>query len=114
MHSDPNDPIAQWDQDPGAAATAEEFKWRIAGAAQAEDVLDRAADRAAKAGIEAEVRAVEGGPAERLIDVASGEDFDLVVVGNVGMTGAKRMMLGNVPHRVSHDSVTDVLIVRTA
>jgi nucleotide-binding universal stress UspA family protein len=114
LRADPNDPIALWDQDREAAATPEEFKWKIAGAAQAQDVLDRAAERAAKGGVEAAVRAVEGSPAETLIDVAEGEDFDLVVVGNVGMTGAKRMMLGNVPHRVSHHSVTDVLIVRTA
>jgi nucleotide-binding universal stress UspA family protein len=114
LRSDPNDPIAQWNQEPSTVSTPEEFKWRIAGAAQAEDVLERAADRAAREGGRAETRAVQGPAAEALLDVAEGEDFDLIVVGNVGMSGAQRMMLGNVPHRISHYSPTDVLIVRTA
>ena len=113
LRSDPNDPIAQWKPDRTVRDTPEEFKWRIAGAAQAEDVLERAASHAAQAGAEAEVRAVEGSPAETLINLAEDEGFDLIVVGNVGMRGSKRFMLGNVPHRISHHAPTDVLILRT-
>jgi len=107
------DALAQWSSAPTSRDTPEEFRWRIAGAAQATDVLDRAADRADKHGIEAETRALKGGPAETLIDLAASEDFDLIVVGNVGMTGAQRFKLGNVPHRISHHAPTDVLICHT-
>ena len=91
----------------------EEFRWRIAAATQAEDVLERAYDHASARGIEVEVRAIEGAPAETLIGLAENERYDLIVVGSVGMTGAARFMLGNVPNRISHHAPTDVLILRT-
>ena len=87
--------------------------WRVGGSAHATAVLDRAAERSKRFGEVAKVRAVEGTPADALLSVADQEDFDLIVVGNVGMTGAKRFMLGNVPHRVSHRAPVDVLILRT-
>jgi nucleotide-binding universal stress UspA family protein len=113
LRSDPNDPVAQWKADRTQRETPSEFKWRIAASSQAQDILDRAAEHASKAGVAAEVRAVEGSPAEALIHVAESEGFDLIVVGSVGMTGAQRFKLGNVPHRVSHHAPTDVLILHT-
>ena len=38
---------------------------------------------------------------------------DLIVVGNKGMTGAKRFLLGSVPNKVSHHAPCGVYIVRT-
>jgi nucleotide-binding universal stress UspA family protein len=114
LRADPNDAIAQWSADRSIRDTPEEFRWRIAGAKQAEDVLDRAADHATKCGVEAETRAVEGNPAEVLISIAEKENFDLIVVGSVGMRGPKRFALGNVPHRISHHAPTDVLILKTS
>ena len=111
--SDPEDPVAQWNVGKEVRDVPSEFKWRIAGTAQAEDILDRAAERAAKAGVDAEVRAIQGNPAEELIALAGSENFDMIAVGSVGMSGAKRFMLGNVPHRISHHAPTDVLILRT-
>jgi nucleotide-binding universal stress UspA family protein len=87
--------------------------WHIGGASHAREVLERAAERSERMGAVAEVRAVEGAPADALLSVADDEDFDLIVVGNVGMTGAKRFMLANVPHRISHQAPVDVLILRT-
>ena len=40
-------------------------------------------------------------------------DFDLVVVGNKGMTGSRRYIQRVVPSRVAHEAESDVLIVRT-
>jgi nucleotide-binding universal stress UspA family protein len=114
LRADPNDAIAQWNADKSVRDVPEEFRWRIAGAKQAEDVLDRALDHASKCGVDAETRALEGNPAECLIALAEQEDFDLIVVGSVGMRGAKRFALGNVPHRISHHAPTDVLILKTA
>lgn len=114
MRSDPGDPVAQWSAGKTTSGTPEEFRWRIAGTAQAEDVLERASEHAGNRGVKAEVRAVKGSPAETLISVADEDNCDLVAIGNVGMAGAKRFMLGNVPNRISHHAPTDVLIIRTS
>ncbi|MGZ4103828.1 MAG: universal stress protein [Actinomycetota bacterium] len=55
----------------------------------------------------------EGSPADVIIDVADEEKADLIVVGNKGMTGAKRFVLGSVPNAVSHHAPCNVLIVHT-
>jgi nucleotide-binding universal stress UspA family protein/nitrite reductase/ring-hydroxylating ferredoxin subunit len=55
---------------------------------------------------------VTGEPADQICKVAEAEDLDLIVVGNRGMTGARRM-LGSVPTQVMHRSPTDVLIAKT-
>ena len=55
----------------------------------------------------------EGDPAEGIIDVAEEEKADLIIVGNKGMTGAKRFLLGSVPNQVSHHAPCAVLIVHT-
>jgi nucleotide-binding universal stress UspA family protein len=114
LRADESDVIAQWGVSRTVTDTPAEFRWRIGAASEADDVLERAVDHAAKFGVEADARAVQGAPAEVLLDIAEKERFDLLVVGSVGMTGAKRFMLGNVPHRLSHHSPTDLLIMKTA
>lgn len=52
-------------------------------------------------------------PAKAIIDAAETEDADVVVVGNVGMSGRKEFLLGNVPNRVSHGTRRTVIIVNT-
>ena len=39
--------------------------------------------------------------------------IDLIVVGNKGMTGARRYLLGGVPNKISHHAPCSVMIVRT-
>ena len=39
--------------------------------------------------------------------------MDLIVIGNKGMTGARRYWLGNVPNKISHHAEASVMIVRT-
>lgn len=114
LRGDPEDPVTQWNAPKAARGVPEEFRWRIADAVQAQDILDRAAEVASEVGVEAQVRALEGHAAETLLGVAEQEQMDLIAVGSVGMTGAKRFMLGNVPNRISHHSPTDVLILHTA
>ena len=55
----------------------------------------------------------QGEAADAILDVAEEENADLIVVGNKGMTGAKRFLLGSVPNKVSHHAPCSVLIVRT-
>jgi nucleotide-binding universal stress UspA family protein len=55
----------------------------------------------------------EGEAASVLLDVAEEEKVGLIVVGNKGMSGARRFLQGSVPNRVSHHARCDVLIVHT-
>ncbi|MET0558834.1 MAG: universal stress protein [Solirubrobacterales bacterium] len=76
-------------------------------------VLDAAAAAARKEGIEVQTHPVEGEPAEAILNVAEDTKADLIVVGNKGMTGARRFLLGSVPNNVSHHAPCSVIIVRT-
>lgn len=72
-------------------------------------------EAAAKHNSEAKVRTLmsEGDAADAILDTADEERVDLIVVGNKGMTGARRFLLGSVPNTVSHHAPCSVLIVRT-
>ena len=83
---------------------------------QREDVdatLREAAASAEAAGVPARTYAREGDPADAILDVAEERAADLIVVGNKGMTGASRFLLGSVPNKVSHHAPCSVLIIRT-
>ena len=69
--------------------------------------------REAAPGVKVDVVAVEGDPAEGLIELAASRGDALLVVGNQGMTGSKRFLLGSVPNKISHHAAGDVLITRT-
>jgi nucleotide-binding universal stress UspA family protein/nitrite reductase/ring-hydroxylating ferredoxin subunit len=56
---------------------------------------------------------LEGDPAQQIIATAQEEGFDLVVVGNRGMTGARAALLGSVPRDVAGYATCDVLVART-
>jgi nucleotide-binding universal stress UspA family protein len=76
--------------------------------------LAEAAKDAEAAGVTVRTFARQGEPADAILDVAEEEKADLIVVGNKGMTGAKRFLLGSVPNKVSHHAPSSVLIVRTS
>ncbi len=76
-------------------------------------VLDAAAAEAKAAGIEVQTHPVEADPADAILNVAEEVKADLIVVGNKGMTGARRYLLGSVPNNVSHHASCSVIIVRT-
>jgi ubiquinone biosynthesis protein len=52
-------------------------------------------------------------PAAAIDAAAEAEEVDVVVVGNVGMSGRREFLLGNVPNRVSHNARCTVVIVNT-
>jgi nucleotide-binding universal stress UspA family protein len=78
-----------------------------------EVLLSDAADIAREANVNVNTHARQGDPSDAILDVAEEQNADLVVVGNKGMTGTKRFMLGSVPNRVSHHAPCSVLIVHT-
>lgn len=76
-------------------------------------ILDAAAGDAKQEGVEVNTHPREGDPADAILDVAEEVKADLVVVGNKGMTGARRFLLGSVPNKISHHAPCGVYIVRT-
>ena len=76
------------------------------------DARARPPSASTRAGVEVETFAREGDPADAILDVAEERNADLIVVGNKGMTGAKRFLLGSVPNKVSHHAPCCVLIIR--
>jgi nucleotide-binding universal stress UspA family protein len=78
-----------------------------------EVTLKNAAAPAQQAGLEVELQPREGDPADAILDVAEETKADLIVVGNKGMTGAKRFLLGSVPNKISHHAPCGVYIVQT-
>jgi nucleotide-binding universal stress UspA family protein len=57
---------------------------------------------------------VEDDVSRAIVETAEAEAADVVVVGNVGMSGRKEFLLGNVPNRVSHNARCTVVIVNSA
>jgi nucleotide-binding universal stress UspA family protein len=109
-----------------AAATVPESRLRSERAGVPDDVahtvnptedteadLKEAAAPYQSSGIKVHTHAKTGDPADAIIDVAEANNADLIVVGNKGMTGAKRFFLGAVPNKISHHAPCSVLIVRT-
>jgi len=76
-------------------------------------VLEAAAAAAKKEGVDVQAHPVEGGPTDAILNVAEETGADLIVVGNKGMTGARRFVLGSVPNNISHHAPCSVMIVRT-
>ena len=91
----------------------EDLQWAINPRQQVEASLTDAADLARQAGVAVNTHAHQGDPADAILDVAEQQKADLVIVGNKGMTGAKRFLLGSVPNKVSHHAPCSVLIIRT-
>jgi nucleotide-binding universal stress UspA family protein len=92
----------------------EDVSWMVNPREDVQAVLDAEAERITKAGVaEVETFAREGDPADAILDVAEEKNADLIVVGNKGMTGARRFLLGSVPNKVSHHAPCNVMIVRT-
>ncbi|MBX7449247.1 universal stress protein [Mycolicibacterium sp. 3033] len=88
--------------------------YRTAGDAPVYGLLRDAAERARAAGAPTvEERAVQGVPADALVDLAKDVDADLLVVGSVGMNSVVGRLVGSVPRLVKRRAGTEVLVVDT-
>jgi nucleotide-binding universal stress UspA family protein len=90
-----------------------DLQWMVNPREDVDNTLKEAASEAEAAGVNVELHARQGDPADAILDVAEEQGSALIVVGNKGMTGAKRFLLGSVPNKVSHHAPCSVLIVRT-
>jgi len=91
----------------------EDLQWAISPREDVDGTLEAAASLARDAGVNARTYPRQGDPADAILDVAEEREADLIVVGNKGMTGAKRFLLGSVPNKISHHAPCSVLIIRT-
>jgi nucleotide-binding universal stress UspA family protein len=90
-----------------------DLQWMVNPREEVDATLADAAERVAESGVEPRTYAREGDPADAILDVAEELGSDLIVVGNKGMTGAKRFLLGSVPNKVTHHAPCSVMIIRT-
>jgi nucleotide-binding universal stress UspA family protein len=91
----------------------DDLQWMVNEREDVDATLRAAGEKMEEAGIEVETYARQGDPADAILDVAEEQNADLIIVGNKGMTGAKRFLLGSVPNKVSHHAPCSVMIIRT-
>jgi len=90
-----------------------DLEWMVNAREDVEATLREASGSLEDAGVSVDTYAREGDPADAILDVAEEKTADLIVVGNKGMTGAKRFLLGSVPNKISHHAPCSVMIIRT-
>lgn len=93
--------------------TAAYGTWEDAAKDTLDAVLERAAALARDGGVDVETFTGYGNPAEVICEFAERVHADVIVVGNRGMQGPKRFVLGSVPNHVSHHAPCSVFIVET-
>jgi len=89
-------------------------RWAMNAREEVDNTLAAAAELARGLGVEVNVFARQGDPADSILDVAEERGADLIVIGNKGLTGAQRFLLGSVPNKISHHAPCSVLIIRTS
>jgi nucleotide-binding universal stress UspA family protein len=90
-----------------------DLEWMVNPREDVDRTLSDAEREIAAAGVDVTVYARQGDAADAILDVAEEQAADVIVVGNKGMTGAKRFLLGSVPNKVSHHAPCSVMIIRT-
>jgi nucleotide-binding universal stress UspA family protein len=107
------EPVPGAHGDAGDVDVHAESGWVLRPRKAVDATLASAAAVFAQAGVEVDLYAQRGDPADAILDVAEERGADLIIVGNRGRTGAKRFLLGSVPNRISHHAPCAVLIIRT-
>jgi nucleotide-binding universal stress UspA family protein len=79
-----------------------------------EPVVSAEAARHIGSGVDIDTKVIDTDPVSGLIDSAASGGYDLLVMGNKGMTGVTRFFrLGSVPNKVTHHLPCSLLIVKT-
>jgi nucleotide-binding universal stress UspA family protein len=94
------------------SAAGHEFEKSMDTLDLADSLLSDLGSRARVNGVPTEVHAETGDPATAICDVAERVGADLIIVGNKGMAGVRRV-LGSVPNSVAHHAPCSVLIADT-
>lgn len=88
--------------------------WVEANTGAAHDVLETAAAKIRDLGVEVTTEIARGEPAEELLRACETQNADLLVVGDKGMHGPRRFLLGSVANRCAHHATCAVLVVPTS
>jgi nucleotide-binding universal stress UspA family protein len=107
------DPVSDARLNEERAEAPEDVAWAINKREDVDAMLGQISAPLEERDIQVRVTARQGNPADAILDVAEEENADLIVVGNKGMAGARRFLLGSVPNKISHHAPCSVLIVRT-
>jgi len=91
----------------------DDLAWMVNPREDVDATLRKAVEAIEAEGVEVTTYAREGDPADAILDVADEQKAGLVLIGNKGMTGAKRFLLGSVPNKISHHAPCSVMIIRT-
>lgn len=81
--------------------------------AEVQITLGEAAASVRARDVKVTTHAIDKDPVDALLEVAAEVGAEMIVVGNKGMHGAQRFVLGNVPNKISHRAPCNVLIVST-
>jgi nucleotide-binding universal stress UspA family protein len=79
----------------------------------AQERFDRVLGSVTGSGLKVRLRQEEGQPASRILEVATQEAADVLVVGTHGRTGIERLVLGSVADRMVRQAGCPVLTVRS-
>ena len=90
----------------------DEFRYSMPSTQEADVLLQGLTALARTEGVDVECHAATADPAEAIVSIADREGADLIVVGNKGMQGTRRV-LGSVPNTVAHRATCAVLILPT-
>ena len=95
---------------PGATLTI----FSAASPARGDEIVGAAAKAHEGSGVEIDTKVVDTDAVSGLIETADKGGYDLLVMGNKGMTGVTRFFrLGSVPNKVTHHLPCSLLIVKT-
>jgi nucleotide-binding universal stress UspA family protein len=103
--------VTETEAAPGVAAAAAYEHERHE---EALHTLQRATESAGARGIKVQGRALEGNPAEVIIEAARETKVDLIIVGSHGRRGLRRFFLGSVAEHIVRTAVVPTLVIRTA
>ncbi|GGK49677.1 universal stress protein [Salinarimonas ramus] len=78
----------------------------------ADEVLAAARRALEREGVAVETRVLDAPPAEAILQIASEEGADLLVIGSRGLGRVAGMILGSVSQKVLHDASCAVLVVK--
>jgi nucleotide-binding universal stress UspA family protein len=78
-----------------------------------EAVVRAEQERHASSGVAIDVKVEDADPVSALVEEAVDGHYDLLVMGNKGMTGLSRFFTASVPDKVTHHLPCSLLIVKT-
>ena len=79
---------------------------------EVEELLNEAKDQGKSRGIDVKILYLTGDPARQIVDHINHAAYDLVVIGNRGLSNFEEMLLGSVSHKISQLASCPVLIVK--